>query len=91
MRLDNRLPGRVEFVSYLGAVLELHVRLSPADRVVVQMPNRGDAAPPEVGDAVEVGWPREAGLVFAGQGSPAIERENQKCRSMTGASAGARR
>ena len=31
------LPGRVEFVSYLGAVLELHVRLSPADRVVVQL------------------------------------------------------
>ena len=38
--MDNRLPGRVEFVSYLGAVLELHVRLSPADRVVVQLPNR---------------------------------------------------
>ena len=47
--MDNRLPGRVEFVSYLGAVLELHVRLSPADRVVVQLPNRGDAAP-AVGD-----------------------------------------
>jgi putative spermidine/putrescine transport system ATP-binding protein len=72
--LDNHLQGRVEFVSYLGAVLELHVRLSPADRVVVQMPNRGDAAAPKVGDAVEVGWPREAGLVFAG--SPAFEREN---------------
>jgi putative spermidine/putrescine transport system ATP-binding protein len=74
--LDNRLPGRVEFVSYLGAVLELHVRLSPTDRVVVQMPNRGDAAVPAVGDAAEVGWPREAGLVFAGQGNPAFEREN---------------
>ena len=47
--MDNRLPGKVEFVSYLGAVLELHVRLSPADRVVVQLPNRGDAAP-AVGD-----------------------------------------
>ena len=43
--MDNALPGRVEFVSYLGAVLELHVRLSPADRVVVQLPNRGEAAP----------------------------------------------
>src|SRR5436190_18408199 len=41
--MDNALPGRVEFVSYLGAVLELHVRLSPADRVVMQLPNRGDA------------------------------------------------
>jgi putative spermidine/putrescine transport system ATP-binding protein len=62
--MDNRLPGRVEFVSYLGAVLELHVRLSPADRVVVQLPNRGDAAP-AVGDDVEVGWQRGAGMVFA--------------------------
>ena len=35
--MDNRLSGKVEFVSYLGAVLELHVRLSPADRVVVQL------------------------------------------------------
>ncbi len=64
--MDNRLPGKVEFVSYLGDVLELHVRLSPADRVVVQLPNRGDA-PPAVGDAVEVGWHRDAGMVFAEQ------------------------
>src|SRR4051794_7547128 len=64
--LDNRLPGRVEFVSYLGAVLELHVRLSPADRVLVQLPNRGDVAP-TVGDDVEIGWQRDAGMVFAEQ------------------------
>ena len=64
--LDNCVPGRVEFVSYLGAVLELHVRLSPADRVVVQLTNRDDKAP-AVGDAVEVGWQRDAGMVFAKQ------------------------
>src|SRR5437660_6176006 len=56
--MDNAIPGRVEFVSYLGAVLELHVRLSPADRVVVQLPNRGDAAP-GIGDEVTVSWHRE--------------------------------
>jgi putative spermidine/putrescine transport system ATP-binding protein len=61
---DNRLSGRVEFVSYLGAVLQLHVRLSPADRVVVQLANRG-AAIPNVGDAVEVSWRRDAGMIFA--------------------------
>ena len=61
--MDNRAAGKVEFVSYLGAVLELHVRLSPADRVVVQLANRGDAAP-NVGDSVEVGWQRDAGMVF---------------------------
>jgi putative spermidine/putrescine transport system ATP-binding protein len=70
--LDNRLAGRVEFVSYLGAVLELHVRLSGADRVVVQLPNRGGAAP-AVGDDVKIGWPREAGQVFAGEDAGATE------------------
>src|SRR3954462_3999519 len=64
---DNCLPGKVEFVSYLGAVLEVHVRLSPDDRVVVQVPNRGGAAMPNVGDSVEVGWHRDAGMVFAQQ------------------------
>jgi putative spermidine/putrescine transport system ATP-binding protein len=62
--MDNVMPGRVEFVSYLGPVLELHVRVSPADRVVVQLPNRGDAAP-AVGDEVTVAWHRDAGMVFA--------------------------
>src|SRR3954462_15146710 len=64
--MDNAMPGRVEFVSYLGAVLELHVRLSPADRVLVQLPNRGDVAP-AVGDEIELGWHRDAGMVFAEQ------------------------
>ena len=66
--MDNRLPGRVEFVSYLGPVLELHVRLSPADRVLVQLPNRGDAAP-AIGDEIELGWQLDAGMVFAEQQS----------------------
>ena len=65
--MDNRLPGKVEFVSYLGDVLELLVRLSPADRVIVQLPNRGGAAAPAIGDVVEVGWHRDAGMVFAEQ------------------------
>jgi putative spermidine/putrescine transport system ATP-binding protein len=66
-RLDNCLAGKVEFVSYLGDVLELHVRLSPADRVVMQLPNHGEAALPAVGDAVEVGWQKDAGMIFAEQ------------------------
>ncbi|HEY8566142.1 MAG TPA: ABC transporter ATP-binding protein [Beijerinckiaceae bacterium] len=63
--LENRLPGRVEFVSYLGPAIDVHVRLSPADRVVAQIPNRASAPPPPLGQEVTVGWPREAGLVFA--------------------------
>jgi putative spermidine/putrescine transport system ATP-binding protein len=62
--LDNRLPGTVEFVSYLGALIDIHVRLSPADRLVVQIANRDGGFSPEVGQAVHVGWPATAGQVF---------------------------
>jgi putative spermidine/putrescine transport system ATP-binding protein len=64
--LDNELPGHVEFVSYLGPVLDVHVRLSEADRVVVQVRNRPDTRAPDVGDTVMVGWPRDAAMVFNG-------------------------
>jgi putative spermidine/putrescine transport system ATP-binding protein len=62
--LDNDLPGTVEFVSYLGAQIDIHVRLSPTDRLVVQIANRADGFAPEVGQAVHVGWPASAGQVF---------------------------
>ena len=45
--LDNSLPGTVEFVSYLGAVLDIHVRLSPSDRLVVQVANRDGGFSPD--------------------------------------------
>ncbi|TAJ39295.1 MAG: ABC transporter ATP-binding protein [Reyranella sp.] len=62
--LDNGLPGTVEFVSYLGALIDIHVRLSPADRLVVQIANREGGFAPEVGQSVHVSWPASAGLVF---------------------------
>src|SRR5689334_8115423 len=62
--LDNDLPGTVEFVSYLGAQIDIHVRLSPADRLVVQIANRADGFAPEVGQKVHVGWSASAGQVF---------------------------
>ena len=62
--LDNCLPGTVEFVSYLGAVIDIHVRLSPADRLVVQIANRDGGFAPEVGQNVYVGWRASAGQVF---------------------------
>jgi len=62
--LDNSLPGTVEFVSYLGALIDIHVRLSPNDRLVVQIANRHGGFTPEVGQAVHVGWPASAGQVF---------------------------
>src|SRR5262249_2839900 len=62
--LDNSLPGTVEFVSYLGALIDIHVRLSPNDRLVVQRAHRDGGCAPEVGQAVHVGWPASAGQVF---------------------------
>jgi putative spermidine/putrescine transport system ATP-binding protein len=62
--LDNSLPGTVEFVSYLGALIDIHVRLSPNDRLVVQVANRDGGFAPDVGDAVHVGWQASAGQVF---------------------------
>jgi putative spermidine/putrescine transport system ATP-binding protein len=62
--LDNCLPGTVEFVSYLGALIDIHVRLSPGDRLVVQIANREGGFTPEVGQPVHVGWPASAGQVF---------------------------
>lgn len=62
--LDNKVDGIVTFVSYLGAMIDLHVRLNEHDRVVVQTPNRRDGALPAIGAQVRVGWSAEAGLVF---------------------------
>jgi putative spermidine/putrescine transport system ATP-binding protein len=62
--LDNSLSGTVEFVSYLGALIDIHVRLSPSDRLVVQIANREGGFAPEVGQPVHVGWPASAAQVF---------------------------
>jgi putative spermidine/putrescine transport system ATP-binding protein len=62
--LDNDLPGTVEFVSYLGAALDLRVRLSDTDRVTVQLANRQDGSAPAVGERVHVGWSAGVGRIF---------------------------
>jgi putative spermidine/putrescine transport system ATP-binding protein len=62
--LDNQLSGTVEFVSYLGSLIDIHVRLSPEDRLVVQIANREGGFSPDVGQPVHVGWPLSAGQVF---------------------------
>jgi putative spermidine/putrescine transport system ATP-binding protein len=61
---DNAFQGTVEFVSYLGAMIDVHVRLSPGDKVVVQLANRSEWKPPALGDPVRVGWSRDTGRVF---------------------------
>ncbi len=67
--MDNNLPGVVEFVSYLGATVDLHVRISPGERVVAQVSNQGGGLLPRVGAQVHVAWPASSGIVFAGTGT----------------------
>src|SRR6516225_8329823 len=67
--MDNSLPGVVEFVSYLGATFDMHVRISPKERVIVQVSNRGSGLAPKVGGRVYVAWPAEGSIVFAGAGN----------------------
>jgi putative spermidine/putrescine transport system ATP-binding protein len=67
--MDNSLPGVVEFVSYLGATIDMHVRLSPKERVIVQVSNRESGLVPMVGGRVFVAWPAEGSIVFAGAGT----------------------
>jgi putative spermidine/putrescine transport system ATP-binding protein len=64
--VDNSLPGVVEFVSYLGPAIDIHVRISADERVVAQIPNRAGGLLPKVGDEVHVGWPAGNGIVFPG-------------------------
>jgi putative spermidine/putrescine transport system ATP-binding protein len=67
--MDNNLPGVVEFVSYLGAAVDMHVRISPKERVVVQIPNRAGSLLPSVGAQVYVAWPAANAIVFPGAGN----------------------
>jgi putative spermidine/putrescine transport system ATP-binding protein len=65
---DNSFPGTVEFASYLGGILEYHIRLTPADRLLVQTPNREGDHAHAVGDRVHLQWPAQASLVLADDG-----------------------
>jgi putative spermidine/putrescine transport system ATP-binding protein len=63
--MDNDHPGVVEFVSYLGASIDVHVRISPRERLVVQVPSAAAMPSVHVGEKVRVGWPAATGMVFA--------------------------
>jgi putative spermidine/putrescine transport system ATP-binding protein len=70
--LDNALSGVVEFVSYLGANIDVHVRLSPRERVVVQIPNREGGLGLDPGQNVHVGWSASTGQLFPGSTESAV-------------------
>ena len=63
---ENSFEGEVEFVSYMGGLTDIHVKLTEADRVIAQVPNQEDSVLPHVGDRVHVGWSAGAVLFPAG-------------------------
>ena len=62
--MNNSFPGVVEFISYLGSQVDLHVRLTPEERVIVQIQNRPEQPLPIIGENVRIGWNRSTGRVF---------------------------
>ena len=62
--MDNSFPGIVEFISYLGSQVDLHVRLTPRERVIVQIQNRPEQPLPVIGEQVRIGWSKSTGRVF---------------------------
>ena len=62
----NSVAGAVEFVSYLGSIIEYYVRLTSGEVVRVHTPNIGATGAPALalGDRVQLAWPAEAGLVL---------------------------
>jgi putative spermidine/putrescine transport system ATP-binding protein len=62
--MDNHFPGTVEFISYLGSQVDLHVRLSALERVIVQIQNRPEQPLPVIGEHVHIGWSKSTGRVF---------------------------
>ena len=70
--IDNSFKGEVEFVSYLGPLLDIHVRIAQSERMIAQIANREDGFTPAVGEHVHVGWSATAASVFAGHSNETV-------------------
>ncbi len=77
--VDNAFTGEVESVYYLGAMLDIHVRLSPPDTIIAQIPNREDGFMPQAGDPVcDQASRAGAAIVFDGVRARAVRRRRVK-------------
>ena len=67
---ENRVPGMVERVVYVGSILQVFVTLAPGQRIQVWIQNEGGDVPYASGAAVAVHLPREALRVLPDTGTP---------------------
>ena len=61
---DNSFSARVEFVSYMGGLIDVHARLPAGEQVIAQIANTEDTVTPGVGDEIRLGWSSKAAFVF---------------------------
>ena len=69
---ENRIPGMVERVVYVGSILQVFVTLAPGQKIQAWIQNEGGAVPFESGTPVAVHLPREALRVLADLGTPVL-------------------
>ena len=67
---ENRVPGMVERVVYVGSILQVFVTLAPGQRIQAWIQNEGGVVPYASGMAVAVHLPREALRVLPDTGTP---------------------
>jgi len=67
---ENRVPGMVERVVYVGSILQVFVTLAPGQRIQAWIQNEGGVVPYASGTAVAVHLPREALRVLPDTGTP---------------------
>ena len=57
---ENRIPGMVERIVYVGSVMQVIVNLAPGEKLQALVPNEGERLAFQQGTAVAVHLPREA-------------------------------
>jgi ABC-type Fe3+/spermidine/putrescine transport system ATPase subunit len=67
---ENRVPGMVERVVYVGSILQVFVTLAPGQRIQAWIQNDGGVVPFASGAPVAVHMPREALRVLPDIGTP---------------------
>ncbi len=67
---ENRVPGMVERVVYVGSILQVFVTLAPGQRIQVWIQNEGGGVAYPSGTSVAVHMPREALRVLPDAGTP---------------------
>ena len=72
---QNRIPGLVERVVYVGSVLHVFVNLAPGERIQVWIPNEGDRVPFAQGTHVSVHLPQDALRVLPPGGEAPVDDE----------------